>query len=792
MKLTEYSIRENSILLYNDEGATLRVIAAGKNILRLSVTGRQFPTCEDSDIVLPRAADLPIHLEDLPDRVIISTDDARLALEVRKATFGMRFLRDGRECLRLASRPWQLLDTTVTVPHHTAIDGDGVHLRELVTEQRQGYRFYLSLDLAKDEHIHGLGQYGLGTLDRREAPLELYQMNNTAPVPFLVSSRGWGILVDTGAYASFSRDIYGTTFYTDAVDMGDFYFCGTDSIDGAIAAYRYLTGSVPMMPKWLFGYAQSKEHYHTQAEILDVLHEYRRRGVPLDLIVQDWNYWRQGTWSDKSFDPTRYPDPTGMCEDIHKNHAHVMISVWPNTRGGDNFRELYQKDHLLTDDGTFGGGGVYNVFDRAACDTYTSQLENVRRHGFDAWWCDATEPFEQGYGDRITAEELKARVMPRYRRYFDSRKINLFSLLHARNVYHYTRRAEQDGKRVVNLTRSGYAGQQRYGAIVWSGDIGGSFEEMKKQIAEGLNFCASGLPYWSLDIGGFFPSHGGATYNCGVPYRALSDPGYRELYVRWLQFGCFLPVMRSHGTTFPREIWRFGEAGEPFYDAIEKFIRLRYTLMPYIYSTAWQVTAHDATFIRLLAFDFPHDARALREDTSYLFGPSLLVSPVVEPQYYEGADTPLDAPRVKEVYLPSGADWYDYWTGERHTGGQSVTVDTPIDIMPLFVRAGSILPTSPVMQYVDELPTAPYTVTVYPGADGDFTLYEDSGDGYAYERGEYAEVDLHWDDTARVLTIGARRGDFPTLVRVREWKLRTVGGKEISRTYSGEQVQVTL
>ena len=789
MKLIDYSIHENSVQLTTDNALKLRVQTVGADILRISCTKREFCDTHGDIVIATSDAAAPM-ITEFDDRILIGTE--KIQLEIRRHTCAMRFLRGEQELLRLSDRPLQLLDTTVTVPHHTTKGGDGTHLTQLPTENLPGYRFYLSMALDKDEHIHGLGQYGLGTLDRRESPVELYQMNNTAPVPFFVSSRGWGIFVDTGAYSTFSRDIYGTTFYTDAVDMGDFYFCGTDSIDGAIAAYRRLTGSVPMMPKWLFGYAQSKEHYHTQAEILDVLHEYRRREVPLDLIVQDWNYWREGTWSDKSFDPARYPDPTGMCEDIHQNHAHVMISVWPNTRGGDNFRELYEKDQLLTDDGTFGGGSVYNVFDDDACATYAAQLENVRRHGFDAWWCDATEPFEQGYGDRITAEELKWRVMPSYRRFFDSRKINLFSLLHAKNVYNYTRRAEDEGKRVVNLTRSGYAGQQRYGAIVWSGDIGGSYEELKKQIAEGLNYCASGLPYWTLDIGGFFPSHGEATFNSGVPYRAVSDPGYRELYVRWLQFGCFLPVMRSHGTTFPREIWRFGEAGEPFYDAILKFVRLRYTLMPYIYSTAWQVTAHDATFIRLLASDFPHDARALTEDTTYLFGKSLLVSPVVEPQYYEGADVPLDAPKTKEVYLPDGADWYDFWTGECHKGGQSVIVDTPIDSMPLFVRAGSIIPTSPVMQYVDEIPDAPYTITVYPGADADFTLYEDSGDGYAYERGAYAEVDFHWDDGSHTLTVSARKGDFPTLVRTRALVLRTVGGEEMTVSYSGEELRVEL
>ena len=337
MKLTEHRIHKNSILLYTDAGLKLRVQTVGSDIFRLSCTKSEFST-RPSDLVLATPDAVAPTLTEFPDRILIDT--ASVTLEIRRATFAMRFLRNGEELLRLANRPMQLHETTITVPRNTTVGGDGTHLVKKEAEQLPGYRFYLSLDLTKDERIHGLGQYGLGTLNRRDSAIELYQMNNTAPVPFLVSTRGWGIFVDTGAYSYFARDIYGTTFYTDAVDMGDFYFCGTGSIDGAIAAYRRLTGSVPMMPKWLFGYAQSKEHYHTQAEILDVLHEYRRRQVPLDLIVQDWNYWKEGTWSDKSFDPARYPDPTGMCEDIHGHHAHVMISVWPNTRGGDNFREL--------------------------------------------------------------------------------------------------------------------------------------------------------------------------------------------------------------------------------------------------------------------------------------------------------------------------------------------------------------------------------------------------------------------------------------------------------------------
>ncbi|MBQ7318986.1 MAG: DUF5110 domain-containing protein [Clostridia bacterium] len=781
MQLIRYEHNTDGVTLYTDANTRLRLQAYRDNVIRLSYTESEFADGE-SDIVIAAPCAVDWRVEDSTAELCFFVGQA--SLRIRKATFAMTLQRDERRLVSFAPCGLQLRKTTVTVPHYHADRDTGDKLKCECIEELPGYRFYLSLDLLPEEQIYGLGQHGIGAHDRRTCTTELYQMNNTAPVPFFVSSRGWGILVDTGAYSTFSRDTFGTTFYTEAVDMGDVYLCATARIDDAIGCYRALTGAVPMMPKWLFGYAQSKEHYHTQQELLSVLREYRRRRVPLDLIVQDWNYWQEGTWSDKSFDATRYPDPAGMCDEIHAAGAHVMISVWPNTRGGECFRQLFERDQLMTDSGTFGGGGLYNVFDDGACDTYWSQLEQIRRCGFDAFWCDATEPFENGYGDYITPNELRDGALARYKTWFDSRRINVFSLLHSRNVYEHHRRATAE-QRVVNLTRSGYAGQQRYGTVVWSGDIGGSFEELRRQISEGLHFCASGLPYWSLDIGGFFPSHGEATFNSGVPYRSVTDNGYRELYTRWLQLGCFLPVMRSHGTTFPREIWRFGEPGDMFYDAILKFIELRYRLLPYIYSTAWQVTSADETFIRLLAFDFPEDARALREQGSYLFGRSLLVSPVTEAQYFEGADTPCDHPHTKQVYLPAGADWYDFWTGERHRGGQEITVPTPIDSMPLFVRAGSIIPTAPVMQYADEIPDAPYTLTVYPGADAHFTLYEDSGDGYAYEKGEYAEVDVTWNDATATLKISDRRGSFPSLVQKRELHVQLVNGQIHTILYDG-------
>lgn len=784
MRMLSYTQVPHGVIVETDEGFRLRLEAWRPDIVRFSCAEGAFadPT---SDIVHGTAQDIPFITTEDEGRFVFSAGIA--TVEIRKATFAIRLLREDAELARLSRWGMQLRDTTVTIPHYTADRATKDKLKQVGLEEQAGYKFYLSFDFQKEEQIYGLGQYGTGTLNRRDAPVYLYQTNNHAPVPFFVSSKGYGVLVDTGAYASFVRDTFGTTFYTDAVDQGDWYWIAGRTGDDAIKGYRFLTGDAPMMPKWLFGYTQSKERYSTQQEVLDVLREYRRRQVPIDQIVQDWSYWPDDTWSDKSFDDSRYPDPQAMCREIHEQHAHVMISVWPNTRGGASFRELFEKDQLLTDSGTFGGGGVYNVFDEAACDTYWNQLEKgILRYGFDALWCDASEPFEPGYGDYIEADEQKTLSLSVYKKWMDSRKINLFSLLHSRNIYDHQRRKTTE-KRVVNLTRSGYAGQQRYSTVVWSGDIGGSFEEMKAQIAEGINFCASGLPYWSLDIGGFWSRKGRARFNAAVPYQENTDPGYRELYVRWLQFGCFLPVFRSHGTCFGREIWQFGEEGTPFYDSIRKFIELRYRLLPYLYATAWQVTRHQASFMRPLAFDFANDPQAMAQDDAYLFGAAFLVSPVTMPQYVEGADVKLDVPKTKEVYLPAGTDWYDFWTEQRRTGGQTVVVDTPIDSMPVFVRGGSIVPTTQPMQYVDEIPDAPYTVTVYPGADADFTVYEDSGDGYEYENGAYAEYDLHWEDTPRRFTVSKRRGDFEGLCTQRMLRIRIAGGEEQELLYTGEE-----
>ena len=786
MKLQSFFPCEYGFLLKTDEGTCLRVEAWSPRILRLTYVKGEMPDRTPSgDLVIASPKGNGMTVAETDTAVVFSAGEA--ALSVRRATFALRFLRNGKAICALSPAGMRLIDTTITKPVWVTDPGDGKKLKHIRTEERHGYRFRIAFDFGRDEKIYGLGQDCSGVLDRRQTVSYLHQQNNKAPVPAFVSSLGYGVFVNTEAFSGFLRDDTGTVFSTDPVEAGDWFFLAAEKPDDAVADLRFLTGNVPMMPKWLFGYAQSKERYCTQDEVIAVLKEYRRRKVPLDLIVQDWNYWLPGTWSDKSFDPSRYPDPTGMCDEIHRNHAHVMISVWPNTAGGGDCRELAEKNQFLAFDSTFGGGGTLNVFDPEARKTYWNQLNRgIFRHGFDAWWCDSSEPFEPEYGSFDEPDRIKEKTLAVCKKWMDSSRVNVYSLLHSMGVYEHQRK-ETEKKRVVNLTRSSYIGQQRYSGIVWSGDIGGSFEELRRQIAEGLSYSISGLPYWTVDIGGFFPTHGSAKYCAHVPYRSGRDPGYRELYARWIQFGCFLPVMRSHGTGFPREIWNFGEEGEPFYDSIKKSIELRYRLMPYIYSVAWQVTKNAFSFLRPLVFDFASDPEALAQGSdSYLFGPSLLVSPVTEPMYYEGADAPLaDVPRTKEVYLPAGTYWYDYRSEECFSGGQTVTVDTPIDVIPLFVRAGSVLPTAEVMQYADEKKDAPYFITVYPGADGAFTLYEDEGDNYNYESGAYAEVDFLWNDKACTLTVSDRRGSFEGMCVRRKLNIRVVGGGSVSVDYDG-------
>ncbi|MCS7033305.1 MAG: DUF5110 domain-containing protein, partial [Phycisphaerae bacterium] len=569
----------------------------------------------------------------------------------------------------------------------------------------------------------------------------------------IVSSRGYGILFDTASLAIFEDTPTGARFWTEVVDELDFYFIFGPEFDQVIASLRKLTGRPPMFPRWACGYVQSKERYRTQQELIEVVSEFRRRRIPIDCIVQDWCTWTGREWGNKTPDPERFPDPAQLVHDLHRMDCRLMVSIWPIMRGEcRDQQEMRQAGYLLGNDAT------YDAFNPAARRLYWEQAyRGWFRHGIDAWWCDCTEPFEADWKGAVKPQpEERMRInTSEARTFLDPQYINAYSLVHSRGIYEH-QRATTSQKRVVNLTRSGFPGQQRFGAITWSGDISAKWSTLRKQIADGLNFCVTGNPRWTLDIGGFFVKRDTSFWFRDGDFDGCDDPGYRELYARWFQFGAFLPMFRSHGTDCPREPWRFGEPGEEAYDALINALHLRYRLLPYLYSIAARETLADYTMFRMLAFDFRSDPMACTVADQFMFGPAFLVCPVTEP----GAVS-------RRVYLPDGCDWFDFWTGEKLAGGRMIDAPAPLRQVPLFVRGGSLVPLGPVVQHATEALDAPIELRIYPGSDATFDLYEDENDNYNYELGQYGITPVHWDDSRRRLTIGPRRGTFPGMLRQR-------------------------
>lgn len=582
--------------------------------------------------------------------------------------------------------------------------------------------------------------------------------------------------------------------------MSDYYFIYKDGTqDGVIAGIRDLTGQATMLPLWTMGYWQCRERYKSPDELCEVLDKHRELGVPLDGIVQDWQYWGcDSNWNAMKFmnpryinkmgdeawmkylpngeDPNaKYPEPRiktpkEMVEYVHKNNAHLMISVWTSFGPWtDQYKELDAMNALLKFETWPRNAGVhpYDPFNPKARDLYWRYLKNLYDLGIDAWWTDSTEPDRFDMGEREFS-------LPTADGTFRSVH-NAFPLLSNQGVYEH-QRAVSDSKRLFLMTRSSYFGQQRYGSFCWSGDISSQWNVMRKQIAGGLNYSLCGIPYWNTDIGGFF----GWEYN-----NNWKDVAMQELQVRWMQWGCFMPIMRNHcSSPMESEIYKFGEEGYWAYDAQKKFIELRYRLLPYIYSLCGEATQASGSIMRPFVMDFPRDKKAIRVDNEYMFGRNLLVMPVTDSlyTYYDkGAhkgftSVPDVAKAVKnvEVYLPQGAKWYNFWTNEMHSGGQTVSMPCPIDIMPVYVKAGSILPFGPAVQYTSEKKWDNLEIRVYPGADADFTLYEDEGDNYNYEKGAFSQIRFHWDDAARTLTIGERKGDYKGMLKKRNFRILVV------------------
>ncbi|MEJ2567324.1 MAG: glycoside hydrolase family 31 protein, partial [candidate division WOR-3 bacterium] len=485
----------------------------------------------------------------------------------------------------------------------------------------------------------------------------------------------------------------------------------------------------PMLPRWAYGFWQCRERYTSGTHLVETVREFRRRNLPMDVIVQDWQYWGNNGWGVPKFDDANYPNPAGFIKELHDLNAHFNISIWSNPEKNSEIGQEYAaKDRYIPN------SPWLDYFNPKTRKEYWNTLkENLFIHGVDSWWMDATEPENDALKGVNTCMGLG-----------DFYRLT-YPLLVSRAVYEGQRKTTSE-KRVCIMTRSAFLGQQRYGTINWSGDVGGNWETYKRQIVAGLNYTITGLPYWTTDIGGFFRP-GNSQY---------TDEKYKELLTRWYQWSVFNPIFRIHGYQSETEPWKYGQQVE---DNMRKMLNLRYRLLPYIYSEAWQITKNGSTIMRPLVVDFREDAVAVEQAYEYMFGKSILVAPIVEPGVNEW-----------NVYLPKSATWYDFWSGKRFDGGQTIKTNAPLDKIPLFIKAGSIIPMGPFIQYSTEK-SNPVEIRIYPGADGEFTLYEDENDNYNYEKGFYSTIEFKWDDATNTLNIGKREGNFPGMLKTRTFQI---------------------
>jgi alpha-D-xyloside xylohydrolase len=803
VRVVSHEVDGLGLTLRLDDGL-LRLTPRTPRTVRIRYTLSDEFSSKPSLMVLPEPADpasLRFRVQDRGAQLVMSTDALSIEIDRETAAFTYRDAaggiltkepNQGGKTLEPIDVEVSVFDDATAVLSDKHIDGLRMELagvRQVV--DRQAYHTRVEFEWADGEALYGLGSHEEGLFDLRGHRQHLYQHNMKVAVPVLLSSRGYGVLFDCTSLMTFHDDDIGSFVWSDVDEELDYYFVVGPEFDDIIGELRHLTGQAPMFPRWAFGYIQSKERYATQAELLEVAREYRARRLPLDCVVLDWKSWTGELWGQKTLDPERFPDPDAMTRELHQLDVRLMVSIWPAMRpGGQDWREFSEAGQLL------GNGATYDAFDPQARARYWSQAERgLFSHGVDAWWTDCTEPFEADWAGAVkpNPEERMRINTSEAKRYIDPEIINAYSLLHSEGIY-TGQRSTSSTKRVLNLTRSGYPGQQRYGTVVWSGDVTATWETLRRQIAEGLNFCATGMPYWTSDIGAFFVANRDDAWFWSGDFDAgVDDLGYRELYLRWFQYGAWLPMFRAHGTDTPRELWRFGEPGEPVYDGLVTALEFRYRLLPYIYSLAGWTTQRAYTMLRSLLFDFRHDAAVRDVADQFMLGPAFMACPVHEPMAYGPGSSPLSGvPRKRGVYLPAGCDWYGLWTDQRFAGGVRFDADAPLERIPVFVRAGSIVPMGPVRQHANDLPDAPLEIHVYPGRDGAFSLYEDDGDGHAYEAGAFSTVELEWVDAERRLTIGERRGEFPGMLREQELVLVLHADTTATRhlTYRGGAVTI--
>jgi alpha-D-xyloside xylohydrolase len=871
---------------------TLKVEVCADNVIR--VAAAKDPTFfTRASLITAAKKCVPTSVSTTTDGNLTKLTTARLTVQIDNTTGAVTFLDPSGQTI--------LAESTAGGRTLTATTVQG----EATTSVRQEWV------PNSDESLYGLGQHQQGLINIKGTDLDLRQYNTEVFIPFLVSSRGYGILWDNTSYTRFgdltaavplpgvtglyaasgesgdvnpgsgtvnwsgtvtptvtgdytfrtyssgtiqlqinnqtvidhyrqgwlpSEDIAHvrltagtaasvklqwtadtavnivrllwkppvanptTSLWSQVADGIDYTFVYGPSLDDVVGGYRQLTGRASMMPLWAYGFWQCRERYKTAQEISDVLKGYRDRNAPIDNIVQDWQYWTADQWGSHQFDPSRYPDPAGWIKTIHDTyHAHLMISVWPKFYTSTaNYEALNAKNFVYKLNVTEGKkdfvGYVFTFYDAFNADARAmvwSQMNTALfAKGVDAWWMDATEPeiVEGPFTSLASQLNTNQTHMNPTALGSGARMLNAFALVNSQAVYEGQRTAAPN-QRVFILTRNGFAGQQRYSAATWSGDITSTWTAMRKQIPAGLGFSISGMPYWTLDSGGFaVPPRFAAT----TPTAADTDE-WRELNARWFEYATFLPLMRVHGQTPFREIWQFGGDTSAAYAAMLKFDRLRYRLLPYVYSLAGAVTQRAGTILRPLVMDFRTDAAARDVADQYMFGPAFLVAPVTT---YKAT--------TRSVYLPATpGGWYLFWTGAPAAGGATISAPAPYDAMPVYVRAGAIVPMGPELQYTDEKPADPITLFVYAGADGTFTLYEDQGTTNDYEKSAFSEIPLQWDDAAKTLTIGDRKGTFPGMLSSRTFQVvRIASGKAVAYpsttppdrtvTYTGTAIAVAL
>jgi alpha-D-xyloside xylohydrolase len=878
-------------------GLVKNVLFYGPEIVRVSSNPGETFQPQPSLSVIAEPAAIPFTVKETADDLTVTSE--KLHLVIARKTGALTFQKpDGTEITRERTE-------------------NPTEVKEVQISGAPTYEVKQTFTLSPDESLYGLGQYNDRYMDYRGKQVLLVQTNIGIVVPFLVSTKRYGILWDIYSKSIFKDDANGASFWAESAPQGvDYYFMAGADMDAVIAGYRQLTGAAPMFPKQAFGLFMSKERYKTQDELLDVVRNFRKDGFPIDYIVQDWQYWggdRDGTWSGMIWNKERFPDPAALTKALHDEfHVKLMNSIWPSV--GNDTQLAHDLDakglrfaplHWISKKAR-----IYDAFSPEGRAIYFQHAKKgLLDVGVDALWMDGTEvevidachnPAKVEAG----IKSLGKNAMGDFTRY-----LNPYSIMTTRGVYEGQRAS--GNKRVFTLTRSSWPGQQRYAALPWSGDTLASWKTLRDQIAGGINVAMAGQPYWTQDTGGFFVPREWQT-------NGRTTPAYRELFARWHQFAIFNPIYRIHGTSIDREPYRYRDVDPEFYKSLRAAADLRYRLLPYIYSLAWQSTAASYTMMRGLPMDFPDDPKARHIDDEFMFGPAFLVHPVtlallhanpappattvpaevlqtpdgkpgIAVEYFQGinfdkpasktvdpkvdytwpgppltdwpagltdgnkfsgrwegvitapedgeyeigvdgddgfrlwldgklvvedwrsrartykgakvslhngqkvavkveyfqdtldrvlrlawrtpseiAEGAVKPPQTVETYLPAGADWYDFWTNERFAGGRTVSRPAPLDILPLYVRAGSIVPFGPDVQYATEKPDAPYEIRIYPGANAKFTIYEDDNETYAYEKGRRATYDLSWNDATRTLSISARKGSFPGMVAKRQ------------------------